>query len=127
MIGTLTMLQFICANDNLSDQGYKYLRPAKEIPPSHLVHPTELRKILVNPLLATLLLSATLGIPPEGVKSKNHSDYGSINPYIAVLLSQYGRYLPGHVLDKKGLYYYAAANNYHNNMPFGTYKVNENT
>ncbi|KAH1027963.1 hypothetical protein HUJ05_001377 [Dendroctonus ponderosae] len=49
----------------------------------------------------------------------NHPEEVSVNPYITLLLSQYGRYLPIHALGTKGLYHYAAANNYHNNKPFG--------
>ncbi|KAJ8919169.1 hypothetical protein NQ315_012155 [Exocentrus adspersus] len=76
-----------------------------------------------NPLLAALLLSASLGLSPKPV-APNHPQLLPINPYIALLLSQYGHYVPLYG-SSKGLYGYAAANNFHNNKPFGAYKVHE--
>ncbi|KAJ8931221.1 hypothetical protein NQ314_015892 [Rhamnusium bicolor] len=78
-----------------------------------------------NPLLAALLLSASLGLSPKSATS-NHPELLPINPYIALLLSQYGRYVPHHGTGR-GLYGYAASNNYHNNKPFGSYKIYEET
>ncbi|KAF2906115.1 hypothetical protein ILUMI_00066 [Ignelater luminosus] len=76
-----------------------------------------------NPLLAALLLSSILGIEAKS-PGFNHPQHLSTNPYIALLLSHYGRYIPlyggGH-----GIYGYNAANNYHNNKPFGAYKIYE--
>ncbi|XP_066259197.1 uncharacterized protein [Euwallacea similis] len=79
-----------------------------------------------NPLTTALLLSTFLEVPSTQIGVGNHPDQGPVNPYIALLLSQYGRYLPIHIVGSRGLYYYAAANNYHNNKPFGSYKVYEN-
>ncbi|XP_060525049.1 uncharacterized protein LOC132701269 [Cylas formicarius] len=78
-----------------------------------------------NPLLSALLLSSSLGIPTYKYQGFNHPDHLPVNPYIALLLSQYGRYLPINSLNGKGIYYYGASNNYHNNKPFGSYKVFE--
>uniref|UniRef100_A0AAR5NZ42 Uncharacterized protein n=2 Tax=Dendroctonus ponderosae TaxID=77166 RepID=A0AAR5NZ42_DENPD len=78
-----------------------------------------------NDLLAALFLSAVLRLPRAKSDVGNHPEEVSVNPYITLLLSQYGRYLPIHALGTKGLYHYAAANNYHNNKPFGSYKVYE--
>ncbi|KAJ8945977.1 hypothetical protein NQ318_017093 [Aromia moschata] len=74
-------------------------------------------------LLAALLLSTYLRLPTKPATA-NHPDLVPINPYIALLLSHYGKYLP-HQGTGRGLYGYIASNNYHNNMPFGSYKVYE--
>ncbi|KAJ8966077.1 hypothetical protein NQ317_001663, partial [Molorchus minor] len=76
-----------------------------------------------NPLLAALLLSASLGLAAKPSLS-NNSELLPTNPYIALLLSKYGRYVP-YRGSAKGIYAYAASNNYHNNKPFGSYKVHE--
>lgn len=76
-----------------------------------------------NPLLAALLLSSTLGIPQKS-PGFNHPQHLPINPYVALLLSHYGRYLPLYG-TARGIYGYTAANNYHNNKPFGSYKIYE--
>ncbi|XP_023311256.1 uncharacterized protein LOC111691942 [Anoplophora glabripennis] len=76
-----------------------------------------------NPLLAALLLGASLGLSPKPA-APNHPELLPINPYVALLLSQYGRYVPLHG-GARGIYGYAAANNFHNNKPFGAYKVYE--
>ncbi|KAG5890802.1 hypothetical protein JTB14_026923 [Gonioctena quinquepunctata] len=76
-----------------------------------------------NPLAATLLLSSMLHLPPK-YSPANHPELLPINPYIALLLSQYGRYVP-HYGSRGGLYAYQAANNHHNNKPFGSYKIYE--
>lgn len=78
-----------------------------------------------NPLLAALLLGASLGLSPKPA-APNHPELLPINPYVALLLSQYGRYVPLHG-SARGIYGYAAANNFHNNKPFGAYKVYEET
>ncbi|XP_017770270.1 PREDICTED: uncharacterized protein LOC108557997, partial [Nicrophorus vespilloides] len=78
-----------------------------------------------NPLLAALYLSSSLGIPPVST-GFNHAQHLPINPYVALLLSHYGRYLnlpPNRT--SKGIYGYTASNNYHNNKPFGAYKIQE--
>lgn len=42
------------------------------------------------------------------------------NPVLALVLSRYGRYVPG--TRNPRVYAYTAVNNMHNNQPFGTYK-----
>ncbi|XP_045465741.1 uncharacterized protein LOC123674728 [Harmonia axyridis] len=76
-----------------------------------------------NPLLEALLLSKPLAIPAK-FTGHNTLQHQPINPYIALLLSHYGRYVaaPG---EGKGIYSYVASNNYHNNKPFGSYKIYE--
>ncbi|KAL3277706.1 hypothetical protein HHI36_013051 [Cryptolaemus montrouzieri] len=76
-----------------------------------------------NPLLEALLLSKPLEIPAK-FTGYNTLQHPPINPYIALLLSHYGRYVavPG---AGRGIYSYGAANNYHNNKPFGSYKIYE--
>lgn len=85
--------------------------------------------LATNPLLAALVLSQSLGIPSAGAASGfNHPAHLPINPYVALLLSHYGRYIqPAAILGRhqRGIYGYAAANNYHNNKPFGSYKIYE--
>ncbi|KAK9881179.1 hypothetical protein WA026_014527 [Henosepilachna vigintioctopunctata] len=78
-----------------------------------------------NPLFEALLLSRPLGIPSK-FTGYNTLEHPPINPYIALLLSHYGRYvaLPG---AARGIYSYGAGNNYHNNKPFGSYKISEET
>lgn len=88
------------------------------------VKSTELETIANNnPLFAALLLTSSIGIPhkPQGF---NHPQHLPVNPYIALFLSHYGRYVPIHG-RKYGIYGYTAANNYHNNKPFGSYKIYE--
>lgn len=76
-----------------------------------------------NPLLDALLVSSSLGISPKST-GLNHPELPPLNPYIALLLSHYGRYTP--IYGKgNGIYSYGAANNYHNNKPFGSYKIYE--
>ncbi|RZC33628.1 hypothetical protein BDFB_007921 [Asbolus verrucosus] len=76
-----------------------------------------------NPLADALLLSTSLGLHPK-LPSFNHYEHLPLNPYLALLLSHYGQYAP--IYGKgRGLYGYTAANNYHNNKPFGAYKVYE--
>lgn len=82
-----------------------------------------LHTIDANPLLAALLLSTTLGIPPT-VYGFNHPQHLPTNPYLSLLLSHYGRHIPAFGVGH-GLYGYTAANNYHNNKPFGAYKIYE--
>lgn len=58
----------------------------------------------------------------------NSLDHSPPDPYVALLLSHYGRYLPaGNILTTqyRNLYSYLAANNIHNNKPFGAYKIYE--
>lgn len=58
----------------------------------------------------------------------NSLDHLPPDPYVALLLSHYGRYLPaGNILTTqyRNLYSYLAANNIHNNKPFGAYKIYE--
>ncbi|CAH1112280.1 unnamed protein product [Psylliodes chrysocephalus] len=76
-----------------------------------------------NPLLEALILSTNLhsrakNLPP------NHPDLPPINPFLALLLSQYGRYVPLYG-PGKGIYAYQASNDFHNNKPFGAYKIYE--
>ncbi|KAK9738870.1 hypothetical protein QE152_g9451 [Popillia japonica] len=78
-----------------------------------------------NPVLATLLLSYNLHISADS-PGFNHPQHLPINPYVALLLSHYGRYIPlssGSSSSGRGIYGYTAANNYHNNLPFGSYKI----
>lgn len=74
-----------------------------------------------DPLLATFFHSANLGLHPKNF-GFNHPQHLPVNPYLALLLSHYGRYIPVYG-EGKGIYGYAAANNYHNNQPFGAYKL----
>uniref|UniRef100_A0A6P7GD52 Uncharacterized protein LOC114336667 n=1 Tax=Diabrotica virgifera virgifera TaxID=50390 RepID=A0A6P7GD52_DIAVI len=74
-----------------------------------------------SPLLNAILLSSNLHIPSKNVPP-NHPDLLPINPYIALLLSQYGRYVPIYGAGR-GIYAYQATNDYHNNKPFGAYKI----
>lgn len=43
------------------------------------------------------------------------------NPVLALVLSRYGRYVPG--ARNPRVYAHMAANNIHNNKPFGSYKL----
>lgn len=73
-----------------------------------------------NPVLTAILLSTLLGGRQQiGHNSPEHSPP---DPYLALLLSHYGRYVPrpGHY---DGIYGYNAANNIHNTRPFGSYKI----
>ncbi|XP_044262552.1 uncharacterized protein LOC123010006 [Tribolium madens] len=90
--------------------------PAVQQPNFHTV-------VEANPLLAALFLSSTLHLHPK-IPGYNHLEHLPLNPYLALLLSHYGKYQP--VFGKGGgLYGYVAANNYHNNKPFGAYKIYE--
>lgn len=60
-------------------------------------------------------LSRTLN--DDGYNSKLHPPP---NPVLALILSRYGRYVPG--TRNPRVYAYMAANNIHNNLPFGRYK-----
>ncbi|CAL1680156.1 unnamed protein product [Lasius platythorax] len=60
-------------------------------------------------------LSRTLN--DDGYNSKLHPPP---NPVLALVLSRYGRYVPGTRYPR--VYAYMAANNIHNNQPFGRYK-----
>ncbi|CAH3996628.1 unnamed protein product [Pieris brassicae] len=56
----------------------------------------------------------------------NSPDHLPVDPLIAVLLSNYGHYLPGYYGvhgNYQNLYGYSASNNIHNNKPFGSYKI----
>ncbi|XP_038221560.1 uncharacterized protein LOC119839370 [Zerene cesonia] len=64
---------------------------------------------------------------PEGYNSPNHV---LVDPLLAVFLSNYGYYLPGLfgvAGNYRNLYGYIAANNIHNNKPFGSYKIYSDT
>ncbi|XP_071055638.1 uncharacterized protein [Onthophagus taurus] len=76
-----------------------------------------------DPLLATLILSYNLHLTPKPI-GFNHPQHLPVNPYVSLLLSHYGRYVPAHGYNR-GIYGYAAANNYLNNLPFGSYKLYE--
>lgn len=78
-----------------------------------------------NPLVGTLLISSIMNLPAK-LSKPNDPELLPINPYLALLLSQYGRYLPSHGTGR-GLYAYTAANNFHNNQPIGSYKIYEET
>ncbi|XP_011698927.1 PREDICTED: uncharacterized protein LOC105456526 [Wasmannia auropunctata] len=60
-------------------------------------------------------LSRTLN--DDGYNSKVHPP---LNPVLALVLSRYGRYVPGPRNPR--VYAYLAANNIHNHQPFGKYK-----
>lgn len=60
-------------------------------------------------------LSRTLN--DDGYNSKLHPPP---NPVLALILSRYGRYVPG--TRNPRVYAYMAVNNIHNNLPFGRYK-----
>lgn len=80
--------------------------------------------IELNPLIAALLLGTSLGLPQKSYTS-NHPGVVPINPYVALILSNYGRYVPIPRLAR-GVYGYAATNGYLNNLPVGaSYKVYE--
>lgn len=76
-----------------------------------------------NPLIAAILLTSTLGLMHKE-QGFNHPQHLPVNPYVALFLSHYGRYLPLNG-RKHGIYGYTASNNYHNNKPFGSYKISE--
>lgn len=52
--------------------------------------------------------------------SYNTSLHPPVNPVLALILSRYGRYVPG--TQNPRVYSYMASNNIHNNKPFGKYK-----
>ncbi|XP_049820508.1 uncharacterized protein LOC126264883 [Aethina tumida] len=80
--------------------------------------------IELNPLIAALLLGTSLGLPQKSYTS-NHPGVVPINPYVALILSNYGRYVPIPRLAR-GVYGYTATNGYLNNLPVGaSYKVYE--
>ncbi|XP_011260400.1 uncharacterized protein LOC105253809 [Camponotus floridanus] len=60
-------------------------------------------------------LSRTLN--DDSYNSKLHPP---LNPVLALILSRYGRYVPG--TRNPRVYAYMAVNNIHNNLPFGRYK-----
>ncbi|KAJ3641164.1 hypothetical protein Zmor_027681 [Zophobas morio] len=76
-----------------------------------------------NPLAAALALSSSLRLNPK-LPGYNHAEHLPLNPYVALLLSHYGKYAPVYGTGR-GLYGYVAANNYHNNQPVGAYKIFE--
>lgn len=76
-----------------------------------------------NPLVTALMTASSLGIEPKPLQY-NHPDHLPVNPYVALLLSHYGKYIPIYGANY-GLHAYNAVNNYHNNKPFGSYKVHE--
>ncbi|XP_015436803.1 PREDICTED: uncharacterized protein LOC107192121 [Dufourea novaeangliae] len=53
--------------------------------------------------------------------SSNSDVHPPLNPVFALILSRYGRYVFG--AQNPRVYAYMAANNIHNNKPFGNYKV----
>lgn len=53
--------------------------------------------------------------------SYNSGLHPSPNPILALILSRYGRYVPG--ARNPRVYAHMAVNNIHNNKPFGNYKV----
>lgn len=61
--------------------------------------------------------------PFTNLDSYNSDLHLPTNPILALILSQYGRYIPG----SPRLYSYMAANNIHNNKPFGQYKYESDT
>lgn len=72
-------------------------------------------------------LKSNLPDVPFKVSSFN---YLPVNPLLAVLLSNYGYYLPGAFgirNNYRNLYGYLASNNIHNNKPFGSYKIYSDT
>lgn len=77
-----------------------------------------------NPVLAALLINSLLGnnSGPRPV-AYNTPEHEPPNPYVALLLSHYGRYIPRPGIFGHGLYGYSAANNIHNTRPFGSYKI----
>ncbi|CAK1541218.1 unnamed protein product [Leptosia nina] len=71
-----------------------------------------------------------INVPIKLPLSYNSPNHLLVDPLIAVLLSNYGYYLPGYygVNGKyQNLYGYSAANNIHNNKPFGSYKIFSDT
>nr|XP_023029165.1 uncharacterized protein LOC111517298 [Leptinotarsa decemlineata] len=109
------------STDQQDDRVYKTYSPP-HLPLMPQTSTVDLQHLVdKNPLAASLLLSSMLHLPSMYALA-NHPELLPINPYIALLLSQYGRYLPQHGASK-GLYGYQAANNYHNNKPFGSYKI----
>ncbi|XP_018326589.1 uncharacterized protein LOC108737906 [Agrilus planipennis] len=78
-----------------------------------------------NPLIPALALNSYLYRFPTISKS-NHPELLPLNPFVSLLLSHYGRYIPLRKLHGRSIYGYSAANNYHNNKPFGAYKIYEN-
>nr|CAH7721192.1 unnamed protein product [Callosobruchus chinensis] len=115
---------------------YKYPRPVYtpdlgKYNVSGLLHPSGITGKNTNQIATALVLSSILGLQPPSKNSYNHPELPPLNPFIQLLLSHYGRYL-GHTQGKneaswsgRGLYGYAAANNIHNNKPFGAYKIYE--
>lgn len=111
--------------------GYKSERPAQPTyapaytatyaPPYSSVHDLQILTSVVkaNPVVTALLLSTLLGRQHIG---HNSPEQPAADPFLALLLSHYGRYIPrpGHY---DGLYGYNAANNIHNTKPFGSYKI----
>lgn len=81
-----------------------------------------------NPVLAALLISTLLSRDsrPKPV-AYNTPEHLPPDPYVALLLSHYGRYIPRPGISGHGLYGYTAANNIHNTKPFGSYKIYEDS
>ncbi|XP_049871034.1 uncharacterized protein LOC126370256 [Pectinophora gossypiella] len=67
-----------------------------------------------------------LPLPLKVLHRYNSLNHLPVDPMLAVLLSNYGIYLPysyGLHNNYRNLYGYLASNNIHNNLPFGPYKV----
>ncbi|CAG9863927.1 unnamed protein product, partial [Phyllotreta striolata] len=109
---------------------YKYIQPigpytSDLYPEKTKLHYDSTKGIhsLDNPLVNAFLLSSTLNLKPHSWMA-NHPSLPPVNPFLALLLSQYGRYIPGYG-PGRGIYAYQAANDFHNNKPFGSYKIYE--
>lgn len=81
-----------------------------------------------NPVLAALLISSLLNVnrqlKPVAYNTPAHLPP---DPYVALLLSHYGKYIARPGAFGHGLYAYSAANNIHNTKPFGSYKIVEDS
>ncbi|CAG4966987.1 unnamed protein product [Parnassius apollo] len=67
-----------------------------------------------------------LPIPIRYSSRHNSLNHVTVDPLLAVFLSNYGYYLPGQYgshNNYQNLYGYLASNNIHNNKPFGSYKI----
>ncbi|CAK1579781.1 unnamed protein product [Parnassius mnemosyne] len=67
-----------------------------------------------------------LPIPIRYSSRYNNLNHVTVDPLLAVFLSNYGYYIPGQYglhNNYQNLYGYLASNNIHNNKPFGSYKI----
>lgn len=98
------------------------IKPEDELPNYILSRRTKIG----SPLHAVMFLPIPLRVLPQF----NNLKQLSVDPLLAVLMSNYGYYFPGSYgihSRYRNLYGHLATNNIHNNKPFGSYKIFSDT